>query len=200
MIEEDSKGTKFINPEMQRFMAELDIKEGKTTLIGLTPPMMRTFKMHCSVCLDHADDDKMLSCDKCSISVHEKCYFGNKSMGLENYKFICESCKLMDEKAGSSECFLCGCKEGLLVFREICDEKRWLHIECVKWSNIMQFTDNMLEIKGSKSSIKSSITRQNKLNAVCSLCSNSKGIKLKVNLVSSVQIIAVKRSIIFNAF
>ena len=81
----------------------------------------------CAVCLDgtSSDENAILFCDMCSLSVHQKCYGVIK---VPEEIWLCKRC--LYSPAATANCCLCSCKSGALK-RSL--DGKWAHIVCAFW-------------------------------------------------------------------
>ncbi|XP_070174782.1 PHD finger protein 14-like isoform X2 [Littorina saxatilis] len=97
----------------------------------------------CCVCLSDqsADDDEIVECDNCGISVHEGCYGISESQSVAS-----------TESSASTEPWFCdACKAGVLPHCELCpnsggiyketDAGKWVHIVCALYTPGVAFGD-----------------------------------------------------------
>ncbi|KPM11627.1 PHD finger protein 2 [Sarcoptes scabiei] len=100
----------------------------------------------CSVCLgeDSQYDDEIIECDACGISVHELCYgitveddesVHSDASSASTEPWFCDPCKV---GVTNPECDLCPNLGGIF---KMSDNRRWVHMVCVLYSNDVTFID-----------------------------------------------------------
>lgn len=90
--------------------------------------MMQDSTVSCSACPDgEADDNPLISCDKCGIAVHRDCH-GSPLLHLgDNEPWTCERCKW---DAQNACCVLCPVKDGAM---KRTTDWRFAHLSCALW-------------------------------------------------------------------
>uniref|UniRef100_A0A915PMZ6 Uncharacterized protein n=1 Tax=Setaria digitata TaxID=48799 RepID=A0A915PMZ6_9BILA len=91
----------------------------------------------CDVCRqpDCEEDDKIIFCDGCNVSVHQSCY------GLDSVpsdEWLCQKCIILGCNALPS-CVLCPLTGGAMKCTKEGDT--WTHIACALWISEVRFTD-----------------------------------------------------------
>ena len=94
----------------------------------------------CCVCLTGTEEDNILECDKCGITVHEGCY-GAPPTDPDNDEldmtWFCQPCVAN----ASHECELCPNREGVM---KCTDSGKWAHMVCALYSEGIGFGDTTL--------------------------------------------------------
>jgi len=107
----------------------------KTSLQCLPPGIQKVHaeRLHqqasCHACgmVEEFDDDYMLQCDSCRMTVHMNCY------GVSEYHngklWLCDVCRLPGLKR-PPPCMLCPVEGGAM---KLTDSGRWCHLACARW-------------------------------------------------------------------
>ena len=95
----------------------------------------------CCVCMTGPEEDNVLECDNCGITVHEGCY-GAPPSDPDNdeldMSWFCEPC--IANIDGSQQCELCPNKEGVM---KCTDSGKWAHMVCALYSEGIGFGDTI---------------------------------------------------------
>ncbi|KAL5256492.1 hypothetical protein ACHWQZ_G011660 [Mnemiopsis leidyi] len=93
----------------------------------------------CCVCMTGPEEDNILECDNCGITVHEGCY-GAPPSDPDNdeldMSWFCEPC--IANVDSSQHCELCPNKEGVM---KCTDSGKWAHMVCALYSEGIGFGD-----------------------------------------------------------
>ncbi|MCP9258323.1 Protein Jade-3 [Dirofilaria immitis] len=91
----------------------------------------------CDICRqpDYEEDDKIIFCDGCNVSVHQSCY------GLDSVpsdEWLCQKCMILGHNA-LPQCALCPLTGGAMKCTKEGDT--WAHVVCALWIYEVRFTD-----------------------------------------------------------
>ncbi|VDM36631.1 unnamed protein product [Toxocara canis] len=91
----------------------------------------------CDICrqADYEDDDEIIFCDGCNVSVHQSCY------GLDSVphdEWLCNACTLLGFKA-QPRCVLCPLRGGAMKCMK--GGETWAHVVCALWIPEVRFGD-----------------------------------------------------------
>ncbi|VDK87453.1 unnamed protein product [Onchocerca ochengi] len=91
----------------------------------------------CDICRqpDYEEDDKIIFCDGCNVSVHQSCY------GLDSVpsdEWLCQKCIVLDCNT-IPKCVLCPLTGGAMKCTK--DGNTWAHVVCALWIYEVRFED-----------------------------------------------------------
>ncbi|DBA81836.1 TPA: hypothetical protein ACH3X1_007555 [Trebouxia sp. C0004] len=95
------------------------------------PVKVRWAGDRCTVCdsdVDY-DQDQLVSCDMCGITVHQSCY-GVQELPGEDDMWLCRACELKDDSK-PPQCCLCPIEGGAL--KPTTEPGLWCHATCLQW-------------------------------------------------------------------
>ena len=124
----------------------------------------------CAVCQegDWEDEDQIIFCDECNLSVHQSCY-GSGARRIPNGAWYCDACTY-SRRTGSKqlqECVFCPRRGGAL---KRTSDFRWAHIVCGLWIPEAEFLD-----PEGRDIIDPFSVNEKRLELSCSLCNKPGG-------------------------
>ena len=141
---------------------------------NFSPVWTRFSGDHCAVCDDehYHEDDQLVMCSQCGISVHQTCY-GLSKVPDATESWICRSCEAQAAGDPVPQCCLCPVVGGALKPADI--PGIWCHLTCVQWipEVLVEDVDSMEPIRGLRSIPK------DRWDLRCNLCRQRMGAKLQ---------------------
>ncbi|XP_068233170.1 PHD finger protein rhinoceros isoform X3 [Palaemon carinicauda] len=145
--EEESEGEAALPPVNDKNLSVSQLLERarKTQALEMEKGIERPRILVCSVCLgDHSDDlNEIVTCDGCSVSVHEGCYGISDSVSVSSTvsssstePWFCDACKA---SVGQPPCELCP-NLGYTIFKET-EMGRWVHLVCALYIPGVAFSE-----------------------------------------------------------
>ncbi|XP_066944192.1 uncharacterized protein [Macrobrachium rosenbergii] len=145
--EEESEGEVALPPVNDKNLSVSQLLERarKTQALEMEKGIERPRILVCSVCLgDHSDDlNEIVTCDGCSVSVHEGCYGISDSVSVSSTvsssstePWFCDACKASVDQP---PCELCP-NLGYTIFKET-EMGRWVHLVCALYIPGVAFSE-----------------------------------------------------------
>ncbi|KAK7025370.1 PHD finger protein 14 [Halocaridina rubra] len=145
--EEDTEGEQESPPSNDKNLSvsELLEKAKKAQALDMEKGIERPKIWVCCVCLgDHSDDlNEIVTCDGCSVSVHEGCYGISDSISVSSTvsssstePWFCDACKA---NVSQPPCELCP-NLGYTIFKET-EMGRWVHLVCALYIPGVAFSE-----------------------------------------------------------
>ena len=146
-----------------------------------TSPSSQINDALCQICKMNEEQDSLVTCFKCSLTVHQKCYRTNQTQS-----FKCDECEFPDL---TSPCILCSKSEGILrktvhsasepLLKDLTKSKEiknwiWVHCFCALHTPGVSFRASLIDLSAldiSKSSTRCEVCKSNE--GVCINCSFS---------------------------
>jgi hypothetical protein len=150
-----------------------DANDGKFSSINV-----RWSGERCSVCDADTDfdNDQLVTCDMCGITVHQSCYGVQDVPGVE-VMWFCRACELHNSKTSSSapaaQCCLCPVAGGALKPTII--QGVWAHVVCLQW--IPEVSVDNAELMEPISGIRS--IERDRWELLCYICKQRMGAKIQ---------------------
>ena len=139
----------------------------------------------CEICMedDYEEDDQIVSCNMCKVTVHVQCYGISQDMDKWD-KWVCLSCLESNKPRG---CALCPLTSGVLkptvnktvaqeFFNTQTEDRIWVHVFCA-----LHADKNCIKDKAKIENIDLDCIEKKKTCGTCGVCGQTKGAFVKYN-------------------
>ncbi|XP_047494182.1 uncharacterized protein LOC125042542 isoform X4 [Penaeus chinensis] len=153
-VEDEEESEEEVEPppisEKDMTVTQLLEQAKKKQALELEKGIERPKILVCAVCLgDHSDDlNEIVTCDGCSVSVHEGCYGISDSISVSSTvsssstePWFCDACKAGVDNPPCELCPNLGqCSAGYTIFKET-EMGRWVHLVCALYIPGVAFSE-----------------------------------------------------------